>query len=141
MLAGLALVLAACFHRDPVQPGALHLDITPDRATYTAGSTATITIRNLGDAEVGYNPCPRVLQRQVLGGWVPLEGSPLLCPLAIYVIRPGETVTQEMELPATLAGGRYRVLFPSLDPPPVDEGAADLQTRKSSKPFTVTAAP
>lgn len=137
--AGLALVLAACFHRDPALPDALHLDITPDRASYTAGSTATITIRNLGDTDVGYNPCPRTLQRRALGGWVPVQVDPVLCPLAIYVLAPGATVTQEVALPASLAPARYRVYFPTLEEQQAYTASASLQTLKSSKPFEVTA--
>ncbi len=140
--AGLALVLAACFHRDPALPDTLHLDITPDRASYTAGSTATLTIRNLGDADVGYNPCPRVLQRQVLGAWVTLEGSPVLCPFALYVLQPGATVTEQMALSPGLAPGRYRVYFASLTAIPEDDAAAaGSQSRKASQPFEVTATP
>jgi hypothetical protein len=141
-LAGLAVVLAACGGGDTPAASTLHLDITPDRASYTAGSTATLTIRNLGDADVGYNPCPRVLQHQVLGGWVTLEASPVLCPFALYVLQPGATATEQMALSPGLAPGRYRVYFASLTAIPEDDAAAaDTQSRKASQPFEVTAAP
>lgn len=138
-LAGLALVLAACYHRDPTQPSALHLDITADRASYTAGSTATIAIRNLGGTDVGYNPCPSILQREVLGTWLVTGPSNVLCPAAIYVLTPGATATEEVGLPADLAPGRYRVYFPILHEREAYTASAELQASRSSKPFTVTA--
>jgi hypothetical protein len=139
--AALAVVLAACGGDAPLAT-TLHLDITPDRASYAAGSTVTISIRNLGGADVGYNPCPRVLQRQVLGGWVTLEPSPVMCPLAIYVLSPGAMVTEEVALSAGLTPGRYRVYFASLTAIPEDDRAtADSKSRKASQPFEVTAAP
>jgi len=137
-LAALALVLAACGGESPLS-STLHLEITPDREAYTAGSTATLTIRNLGASEVSYSLCGHEIQRQTPTGWVAAVPGNGGCALVIFTLAPGASVTAETPLPASLPAGTYRVYLPGFVYSRPDEVSLDLQTRKSSRPFQVTA--
>ncbi|HYH81889.1 MAG TPA: hypothetical protein VEX86_18925 [Longimicrobium sp.] len=132
-----AVMLAAC-GSDEIFLGVLQLQITPDREAYTAGSTATFAIKNLGTAAVQYSQCERVLQRQTSAGWVRVGSGDGACALVIHQLAPGGTVQMAAELPATLVPGTYRVYFPGFLYAQPDHISVDLETRKSSPPFQVT---
>lgn len=134
-LAALALTLAAC---STSTFSGLRLDITPDKPQYTAGSEVMLTIRNLGDEPVAYSFCAHAVQRQTAAGWVTAEFESNPCTRILLVVAPAESVTGRVTLPADLPAGTYRVYLPGIGEPTDDEAAADLQSRKSSRPFTVT---
>ena len=132
-----AVVLGACGGGD-ILGGVLHVQITPDRDAYAAGSTATFTIENLGTSPVQYSYCERVVQRQTAGGWVRTGTGDGACALAILTLAPGANVEMTADLPATLPAGTYRVYFPGILYSGPDHISVDMETRKSSRPFQVT---
>jgi methionine-rich copper-binding protein CopC len=135
-LAALALTLAAC---STSTLSGMHLDITPDKPQYAAGSPAMVTIRNVGDETVRYSFCAAEIQRQTPSGWVTESAELVSCTRIGLELAPGASATGRVDLPASLPAGTYRVYFPGIGDPVDGEAAADLQSRKSSKPFTVTA--
>jgi hypothetical protein len=134
-LAALAVTLAAC---SSSTLSSLRLDITPDKSQYTAGNPAMVTIRNVGDEPVRYSFCAAEIQRQTPAGWVTESAELGSCTRIGLVLAPGVSATDRVDLPAILPAGTYRVYFPGIGDPIDDETSADLQSRKSSKPFTVT---
>ena len=130
-----AVTLAAC---DSATSGSLRLDITPDKPQYTPGTTVLLTIRNLGDEPVNFSFCGREIQRETATGWVTVSAELVSCTRIGLVLAPGASATGHVELPTDLPAGRYRVYLPLVGGPADDEAGADLETRKSSKPFEVT---
>ncbi|HET7464892.1 MAG TPA: hypothetical protein VFJ82_26855 [Longimicrobium sp.] len=135
-----ALVISACGSGDLTLPGSTVLEITPDRATYAAGSNMEFTVRNIGDQPVTYLMCRREYQRLTSLGWstVVYETPPCLPTFAPLVLAPGATIDGALTLPGELSTGTYRVYFPDFDLSGENLSSADLQTQKSSKPFQVT---
>lgn len=131
-----AATLAAC--GESTLPGMLRLDITADRASYAAGSSATLTVRNLGDETVTYSLCSYQVQQQTATGWGTAHAASLPCIASILTLAPGESATGTVTLPASLAAGTYRVFYPEIAAAWIDASSVDLATRKSSKPFEVT---
>ena len=136
-LAALAAVALAACGNDTVSSSA-QLDITPDKPSYTAGSTATITVRNVGSDPVLYNLCPYVVQRSTPSGWVDAYEPLVSCFANLDTLEPGETTTTLVSIEAATPAGTYRVLFRNIGRIRNDEVSADLQTRQSSRPFQVT---
>lgn len=130
-----ALTLAACENSTLAGPA---VEITPDQPQYTAGSDVMLTVRNLGDEPVAYSFCTRAIQRRTTAGWITehLESQP--CLAVLLTLDPGELVTGNVELPADLPAGTYRVYLPGIGNYPDDEASAGMQARKSSRSFVVT---
>jgi hypothetical protein len=90
------------------------LAILPTQATYAAGSSATLELRNLGDDEIGYNLCGSQLQRRTSAGWqteATLPGPGVACTLELRLLPAGATVAGLVTLPGRLPAGTYRVIF------------------------------
>lgn len=136
-----ALMIAACDRSSGITlPGSTVLEITPDKASYVAGSDVGLTVRNVGEQPVQYSMCRREYQRLTAAGWatVRVEIPPCVQTLAALVLRPGESIDGGLTLPGDLSAGTYRVYFPGFDLSGDGPSSADLQTQKSSKPFQVT---
>lgn len=131
-----ALALAAC---GSSTLSSLRLDITADKPQYTAGSPVMLTIRNLGDQPVLYSFCAAEIQRRTATGWVSAGAQFVSCMPPVQSIAPGASATEPVELPPNLAAGTYRVYLPLVGDPGEDAASADVRSRKSSRPFTVTA--
>ncbi|HEU4556619.1 MAG TPA: hypothetical protein VFS20_02175 [Longimicrobium sp.] len=118
----------------------LKLDITPDKPEYTSGSPVVLTVRNLGDDVVAYSFCTWAVQRQTVSGWTTVDTESVACPMAIFTIDPGESVTGTVQLPDGIPSGRYRVFLPGIGEPASDQVIdARSQEEKTSKPFQVKA--
>ena len=132
-----ALTLAAC---GTATDSDLRLDITPDKPEYTAGSNVVLTVRNLGDEAVAYSFCTWAVQRQTTAGWVTVDSESVICPAAIYLVGPGQSVTGTIGLPENLASGRYRVHLPGIGEAASDQViTAQTEAEKTSTPFQVRA--
>jgi hypothetical protein len=133
-LAAAALVaLAACESATSPAPG---LRITPNETAYVSGGTAIITVANLGDQAVFYNLCPVRFERRAGFGWTELSFESLkLCNAALYQLQPGESITEQVELPSVSGTGTYRVVFPVISTRA--NGGELPHERKASEPFTV----
>ncbi|MGH7563076.1 MAG: immunoglobulin-like domain-containing protein [Gemmatimonadota bacterium] len=111
-LVTLSLVLAACRSAPggDVNRDVLLIDLVDP--TLVAGSSAEIRLENLSDRTIGFNLCPKVVERSDGGSWTPLpETRPEACTLELYVLAAGEAVVQTVEIPATLETGTYRIVF------------------------------
>ena len=135
-LAAAALaVLAACDGATGPSP---ELRITPDQPAYVAGGTATVTVQNLGDEAVFYNLCPVKIERRSGLGWVELSYESLkLCNAALFQLQPGESASEQVELPNGQSG-TFRVVFPVISTRA--NGGTLPRERKASEPFTLAAA-
>lgn len=135
-----AVALAACDPGNGTLAGSTVLEITPERTSYVAGTDLAFTVRNLGTQPVLYNMCRREYQRLTTAGWATTvyETPPCAQTFAALVLHPGETINGGLTLPGELQNGTYRVYFPDFDLSAENSSSADLQTQKSSKPFTVT---
>lgn len=77
-----------------------------------AGTSAEIQLENLSDRTIGFNLCPKVVERDRGNLWTPLpETRPEVCTLELYVLAAGETVVQTTEIPAGLEPGIHRIVF------------------------------
>lgn len=137
-LAAAALAaLAAC---ESATGSAPELRITPDETAYVSGSTATLTVQNLGDEVLFYNLCPTIIERREGFGWVSLNFESLeLCNAALFQLQPGESVSEQVMLPTVSGSGTYRVVFPYISTSSTDRDDIPRE-RKASEPFTVAGA-
>ncbi len=127
-----SLLLVACQTSpgDEVDRELLLIDIV--EPTLVAGSSEEIRLENLSDRTIGFNLCPKVVEREEGGSWTPLpETRSEACTLELYVLAAGESVVQTIEIPATLETGTYRIVFEGIafeegDPAiPVEERTSD----------------
>lgn len=122
--AALALGVAAC--------GSDRFDatVTLDRVQYAPGDTGLVRLVNDGSTDLFYNLCPRVLERMAGGEWVAAPEFPvdIACPDALYVLAPGQHVTEAVVFPDPLADGTYRWLFTWLSRDEIVGGAFSLAT-------------
>ncbi len=60
------LAIAACSDSQAPGPSAsARAEVRTDRAAYAPGDAATASIRNVGDAVIGYAPCPITVQQRL----------------------------------------------------------------------------
>ncbi|MGH7543252.1 MAG: immunoglobulin-like domain-containing protein [Gemmatimonadota bacterium] len=77
-----------------------------------AGTSAEVQLENLSDRTIGFNLCPKVVERGDGSSWTPLPETRLeACTLELYVLAAGETTVQTIEIPAGLEPGTHRVVF------------------------------
>ena len=109
----------------PSQPGGATL--TLDRASYSAGATATMRITSQTSDTLGYNPCAnRVVERQEGSNWVAHPEPGRMCTMELRLLMPNQTVTNTTDLPVDLRGGTYRMVL-------------SLSRQSTSNPGTVRA--
>lgn len=109
----------------PSQPGGATL--TLDRASYSAGATATMRITSQTSDTLGYNPCSsRIVERQVGSNWVAHPEPGRMCTMELRLLMPNQTVTNTTDLPADLRSGTYRMVL-------------SLSRQSTSNPGTVRA--
>jgi hypothetical protein len=88
----------------------LRIDVV--EPTLVTGTSAEVQLENLSDRTIGFNLCPKVVEREDGNGWIPLpETRPEACTLELYVLAAGETVVQTVEIPAGLEAGSHRIVF------------------------------
>lgn len=88
------------------------VSVTLDRASYTAGATVTMTIRNRGRDTLGYNQCSsRVVERQQGSAWVGIAEPDRMCTMELRMLMPNETQNATTDIPATLTAGSYRLVI------------------------------
>lgn len=92
--------------------GARLLNITTVEDTLPPGASAEIRLENRSDRIIGFNLCPKVLERQADGSWTELpETRPEACTLEIRILAAGETVVETTGIPIDLEAGSYRIVF------------------------------
>ena len=90
------------------------VELRTDKTHYRAGSPVTLTIVNKSTSTFAFNPCPRVIERQVarLGGrdWVAVQEPPRMCTMEAWILKAHETRTAQTKLSDTLPSGRIRIV-------------------------------
>lgn len=88
------------------------LEITTVEDTLVPGVSAEIRLENLSNRTVGFNLCPKMLERRAGEMWTPLpETRPEACTLELRILAAGETVVGTTGLPLALDPGTYRIVF------------------------------
>ena len=110
------LLLPACRSAPNGDENRVVLRIDVVEPTVAAGTSAEVQIQNLSDRTIGFNLCPKVVEREDRNAWTPLpETSPEACTLELYVLAAGETVVQTIEIPSGLeieVHDRMQELYP-----------------------------
>lgn len=112
----------------------LRIDIV--EPTVTAGTSAEVQLQNLSDRTIGFNLCPKVVEREDGNAWTPLpETSPEACTLELYVLAAGETVVQTIEIPSGLEAGSHRIVFEGIS---FEQGDPAIPpAERTSDPFEI----
>lgn len=112
----------------------LRIDVV--EPTLTAGTSAEIQLENLSDRTIGFNLCPKVVEREEENAWTPLpETRPEACTLELYVLASGETVVQTIEIPSGLEAGSHRIVFEGIS---FEQGDPAIPSaERTSDPFEI----
>ena len=86
------------------------VSLTLDRGAYAAGDEVTLTLTNSGTGQYYFNPCPRIVEREENGGWVPVDEGQRMCTMEAWILDPNGARTATTKLPDSLAAGRYRIV-------------------------------
>lgn len=92
-----------------VPPGG-ELQLRTDRTTYRGGEQMTLTLVNPTSNSYAYNPCTRLLEREVSGAWIELQEM-RVCTMIAHILAPRSSRTETTELTKGLEPGRYRVVL------------------------------
>ena len=88
------------------------LEVTTVEDTLVPGVSAEIRLENLSNRTVGFNLCPKMLERRAGETWTPLpETQPEACTLELRILAAGETVVGTTGIPLALEAGTYRIVF------------------------------
>lgn len=104
-----------------------------DRTTYRPTDMVQITMKNDAQRNLGYNACTRTVERESATAWAAVPEPDRVCTMELRLLARGETVTEQTDLPAGVAPGRYRIVLSFSDQSPTP-GAP---VRGVSEPFTV----
>lgn len=112
----------------------LRIDVV--EPTLVAGTSAEIQLENLSDRTIGFNLCPKVVEREGGNAWTPLpETRPEACTLELYVLAVGETVVQTTEIPPGLEPGTHRIVFEGIS---FEQGDPAIPSaERASDPFEI----
>ena len=130
------LLLAGCRSAPGGEEDREVLRIAVVEPTLTAGTSAEVQLENLSDRTIGFNLCPKVVEREEENAWAPLpETRPEACTLELYVLAAGETVVQMIEIPSGLEAGSHRIVFEGIS---FEQGDPAIpQTERTSDAFVV----
>lgn len=77
-----------------------------------AGTSAEVRLENISGRTIGFNLCPKVIQRANGSSWTPLpETRPEACTLELHILAAGETLVRMVGIPPGLEPGPHRILF------------------------------
>ncbi len=98
--------------RRPTDPGDRLLEVATVEGSLAAGVTAGIRLENLSDRTIGFNLCPRILERRIDGTWTELpETRPEACTLELRILAAGDTIVETTGILPGLEAGTYRIVF------------------------------
>jgi hypothetical protein len=115
------------------QPSSVPLELRRDRDTYGAGDRVALTFVSRADGSYAFNPCFRIVEREVNGAWMPIDEAGRICTMEAWLIAPGATVQASTNLPRALEPGRYRLAVDMSR----DGAGPGERARVVSAPFTV----
>jgi hypothetical protein len=86
--------------------------IALDRSTYAPGATVSARLTSRTSDTLGYNQCSnRSIERQQGTSWVAHPEPNRMCTMELRLLLPNETQTLNLDLPANLTAGTYRVVL------------------------------
>lgn len=132
----IGLLLTACNGSSTGPSGNGVVRIQTAHVVYIPGDTALFTIENLGSTQVGYNPCPFVLERRFARRWLEVDlDRRQICDSALRSVNPGsKKVLLQHALP-DVPRGTYRYRFDAVYE--FSGGRLPLATRVSNQ-FEIT---
>jgi hypothetical protein len=137
-IAGALLLLATgCSTNRLTDPGpGKRVEATLREATYVAGQSIDIRIKNLSDLTLQYPYafCKIELERQENAGWVTVA-SPDGCTYVLGYLGAGQIVAQAYRLPPVVPAGTYRLTMAM----PWLAGETVEEPRLTSPSFQITA--
>lgn len=77
------------------------------------GRAVRVRFENRTDLRVFFHPCDRRVERQDGDGWQPHPPELRLCTAMVFPIAAGEQVVEPVDVPADVAPGTYRFVFPA----------------------------
>jgi hypothetical protein len=110
------------------------LELRTDRSSYRPGEQMELTLVNPTNNTYTYNPCTRLLERQVSGGWIQLEET-RMCTMIAHILAPRSRRSERTELTKGLDPGAYRVILVLSVSGPGAPGSGGVRV---SAPITVT---
>ena len=85
--------------------------LNTDQSRYRAGARVILSLVNRTRFSYAFNPCTRVLEREVDGAWQAVQEPARVCTMEASVVAPGAGRGAATDLPATLVAGRYRLVI------------------------------
>ena len=85
--------------------------LNTDASRYKEGARVTLALINRTPFTYVFNPCTRVLEREVDGAWQAVEEPARACTMEASTVAPGMGRGAATDLPAMLAAGRYRLVI------------------------------
>jgi len=116
-----------------VPPGG-ELELSTDKSSYRSGEQIMITLVNPTSNSYAYNPCTRLIEREVSGSWVEHKEA-RICTMIAHILAPRSRRTERTELATGLEPGRYRVVLLLSPQGPAVPAPAGVRV---SAPITVT---
>ena len=93
-------------------PDGRRMIVTTIDDTLAPGTAAAIRLENLSDRPIGFNLCPKILERRTEDAWEPLpESRPEACTLELRILAAGETVEGSTGIPTGIVPGTYHIVF------------------------------
>lgn len=93
----------------------------------------TLTLVNPTGNSYAYNPCTRLLEREVGGAWVERREN-RICTMIAHILSPRTSRSEKTELSSGLEPGRYRVVLLLT----VEGSGTPARSARVSAPITVT---
>jgi hypothetical protein len=100
---------AAVPQADTSTPSA-DIELRTDKTHYRAGDAVTMTFVNKSTATFDFNPCPRIIERQVGRDWIPVEEPLRMCTMEAWILKAHETRTAQTKLSSTIPPGPVRIV-------------------------------
>ena len=113
-------------------PAGGELELRTDKSSYRSGEQMSLTLINPTSNSYAYNPCTRLLEREVSGRLTQLEEM-RMCTMIAHILAPRSRRTETTELTNGLEPGRYRVILLLSSDSPGATGGVRL-----SAPITVS---
>jgi hypothetical protein len=115
-------------------PAGGELELRTDKSSYRAGEQMSLTLINPTSNSYAFNPCTRLIEREVSGRWTQLEEM-RMCTMIAHILAARSRRTEKTELTKGIEPGSYRVI---LLLSPQRSGAATEGGVRLSAPITVT---
>lgn len=91
-------------------PDSGEVQLRTDKTSYRGGEEVALTLINPTKFSYAYNPCTRLIEREVNGKWVELEEA-RVCTMIAHILAPRSSRSEKTTLTSGLEPGRYRLIL------------------------------